>query len=658
MRWNSIAMVVCLILTACSGASARVIVNVSTPANNATLTSPFLLTASATSNKRITGWSVSVDGTSVFQAGATNSISTSISMAAGTHQIVVQARANNGQSGSVTLTETVASSPTGTAQGTVTPTSLAFGSIAINTTSSSQTVTVKNTGTATLNITGVSISPSQFAVSGPSSTSVAPGSSAAYSVTFKPTATAAYSGTLSFTTNSATAVAPVTLSGTGMNSTPTPTPTPTPNPTPTPTPTPVGNASCSGTTYYVSNSGNDSNSGVSTSSPWKTVAHVVASEPSLRAGDCVLFQRGGIWSEQLTISNVHGTQTNPITFGNYGTGNLPVLDGGSTRLYGIVDGETSGQIASSYITIDGFEVRNTTMGGIIFSFLAQPGITIQNNYVHNNGYGAYAGACSGCFQVDDGHYGYNEGIAFVGYPNASYGAKILNNIVKVEGGHNAVMVDMDLGNPIIQGNQVGPGCSHGCIDFKRSVGMLVKDNIVNCSVSVTVNGQTYPGCNATSLYTEQDDTSYVETGTYEHNVVYGAANGYACFGANGATTGLGPIALKYYNNTCYTGSTGANPVTINSCFGGNLTFENNIFAGGGGGIYLGSCSVSTWDYNDKYGASGGPSGAHDMNVDPLFVNPGTMDFHLQSGSPLLNSGNSNILGVPYIGACGTSGTCP
>jgi hypothetical protein len=380
----------------------------------------------------------------------------------------------------------------------------------------------------------------------------------------------------------------------------------------------------------------------------------VAFEPSLRQGDCVLFQRGSVWNEQLAISNVHGSQSYPITFGNYGSGNLPVLDGGSTRLYGIVGASASGQAANSYVTIDGFEVRNTTSGGIIFSYLVQPGITIQNNYVHNNGYGAYAGACAGCFQVDGGSYGYNEAIAMVCYPKSACGTKILNNTVKIEGGHNSIMVDSDLGSPLIQGNKVGPGIAHGGIDVKRSVGAMVKQNTVNCSTSVVVNGQTYPGCNATSFWTEQDDATFTETGTYEQNISYGAGRGYACFGANGVAA---PISLNYYNNTCYLGSSGANATDLTSCRGGTLTFENNIFSGSGG-ISLGTCSAVTWDYNDKYGTGGGPSGAHDMSVNPLFLDPSTMDFHLQPTSPVLNNGSSNILGLSYIGACGTSGTCP
>ena len=631
MRWT-LSIVLCVISLSML-ASASVSVTVSTPANNSTVTSPVLIAASATSDRNITGWRIYVDGASVYHTGSANSIRTSISMASGTHKVLIRAWASNGTYGSATLTETVGSSTPGSAQATVTPTSLAFGSVATNTSSSSQAVKLTNTGSATLNISGVSISPSQFAVSGPTSTSIAPGSSASYSVTFSPTAVNAYSGTMSFSTNSATAVSAVTLSGTGIDQNP-------------------PNANCSGTAYYVSNSGSDNNNGISTSSPWKTVAHVVAFEPSLRAGDCVLFQRGGIWAEQLNISNVHGTQTNPITFGNYGSGNLPVIDGGSSRPYGIVGASASGQAANSYVTIDGFEVRNATSGGIIFSYLVQPGITIQNNYVHNNGYGAYPGACSGCFGVDSGSYGYNSGIAFVAYPNGAYGAKILNNTVKLEGGHNAVVVDQDSGSPVVEGNNVGPGCSHNCIDFKRSTGALFKQNIVNCSTSAVVNGQTYPACNGNAFYAEQDSSGYTQTGTYEENVAYGAAPNYACFEGIGVS---GPLSLKFYNNTCYGGSTGALGVNFNGC-GGTFTFENNIFHTAS--IQMGTnCGSYTWDYNDKYNSSG-PTGPHDMTINPLFVNPGTMDFHLQSTSPVLTTDDSSVLGVPYMGACGTSGTCP
>jgi hypothetical protein len=218
------------------------------------------------------------------------------------------------------------------------------------------------------------------------------------------------------------------------------------------------------------------------------------------------------------------------------------------------------------------------------------------------------------------------------------------------------MTDQDTGSPLIEGNQVGPGCSHHCIDFKRSTGMLIKGNTGNCSGTVTVNGQTYPACNANNFYTEQGNSSFTETGTFEENVIYGAAPGYACLGANLGSTTVGPTSVNYYNNTCYAGSTGMVAYYAGNCMGGTIHLYNNIFYGGT--INTGSnCSI-IWDYNNKYGTSGGPSGAHDMNVNPLFVNPSALDFHLQSTSPLLNSGYSSILGHSYMGACGTSGSCP
>ncbi len=414
-----------------------------------------------------------------------------------------------------------------------------------------------------------------------------------------------------------------------------------------------GGGASSGNDYYVSNSGNDANPGTSPSSAWKTVAKVVSFEPKLEPGDRVRFQRGGVWEEQLDISNVNGTPSAPITFGNYGSGNLPVIDGGSTRKFGIVSAYGSAvginDGASTYVTINGFEVRNTTLGGIIFTDHPATGVVIENNYVHNTGYGAYPGACSGCFHVDDNNYGFNEGIAFFNWKTSKSGIKILNNTVKITGGHNSIMVDGDTGGPIIRGNSVGPGCSHNCIDFKASVGVVVAKNTVNCMGTVTVNGQSYPSCNGNGIFALQHP-SFTLTATFEQNVDYGAAPGYACFGLQ-TQGGTGPISAKIYNNTCYAGGTGMVPFYIDSCAGGALDIQNNVLDGGN--AHMGSSCNVTWDYNDKYQTTNGGSGAHDLSVDPGFVDPAGMDFHLKATSPVLKAGNPNLLpGVTWMGALG------
>ncbi len=77
-------------------------------------------------------------------------------------------------------------------------------------------------------------------------------------------------------------------------------------------------------TYYVSSIGNDSNSGLTTSQAWKTLAKVNAT--TFKAGDQVLFQKGDAFYGSITIIN-SGSAGNPITFGAYGTGANPIISG-------------------------------------------------------------------------------------------------------------------------------------------------------------------------------------------------------------------------------------------------------------------------------------------------------------------------------------------
>jgi hypothetical protein len=81
------------------------------------------------------------------------------------------------------------------------------------------------------------------------------------------------------------------------------------------------------TTYYIDNCvavGNDSNNGTAPSTPWLTVSRVNAS--TLLPGDSVLFHRTCTWRELLTPPS-GGSSAAPITFGAYGSGVLPTLNG-------------------------------------------------------------------------------------------------------------------------------------------------------------------------------------------------------------------------------------------------------------------------------------------------------------------------------------------
>jgi len=80
----------------------------------------------------------------------------------------------------------------------------------------------------------------------------------------------------------------------------------------------------SATTYYVDCNGANSNNGTSMSTPWQTIAKV--NNSSFSPGDSVLFQKTCTWRETLTVPS-SGSTENVITFGSYGSGANPIIDG-------------------------------------------------------------------------------------------------------------------------------------------------------------------------------------------------------------------------------------------------------------------------------------------------------------------------------------------
>lgn len=77
-------------------------------------------------------------------------------------------------------------------------------------------------------------------------------------------------------------------------------------------------------TYYVSNTGNDSNNGLTPATAWRTIAHV--NQQAFQPGDSILFKRGDVWRETLSVTS-SGTPAAWITFGAYGSGEKPRILG-------------------------------------------------------------------------------------------------------------------------------------------------------------------------------------------------------------------------------------------------------------------------------------------------------------------------------------------
>jgi len=114
------------------------------------------------------------------------------------------------------------------------------------------------------------------------------------------------------------------------------------------------------TTYYVSPTGSDSNSGTSPSSPWQSLNKVDAT--SFAPGSQILFQDGGNWYGQQLVPDSAGTASQPITYGSYGTGANPTFWGSvivpSTSFQPVYD-EANTYYLPTTTTVNSFLVNHT-----------------------------------------------------------------------------------------------------------------------------------------------------------------------------------------------------------------------------------------------------------------------------------------------------------
>lgn len=135
-----------------------------------------------------------------------------------------------------------------------------------------------------------------------------------------------------------------------------------------------------GSSFYVSKSGKDTNSG-SFTAPWLTIQHAAN---SVTAGATVYVETG-VYNESVTFP-ASGTASNYITFENY-PGQTATIDGTGLSVTG-----TQGLINIvnlSYLTVSGFEIRNYTTSKAaltpagIWVTGSGTGVNLLNNIVHN-----------------------------------------------------------------------------------------------------------------------------------------------------------------------------------------------------------------------------------------------------------------------------------
>ena len=114
------------------------------------------------------------------------------------------------------------------------------------------------------------------------------------------------------------------------------------------------NATSSGSAFYVSPSGSDSNAGT-LSSPWRTIQHAA---DSVQAGDTV-YVLAGTYNESVTIAVSGSSTAGPVSFISSPFG-AAIVDGtgltpSSSNTQGLFNIEDE-----SYVTIQGFTIQNYT----------------------------------------------------------------------------------------------------------------------------------------------------------------------------------------------------------------------------------------------------------------------------------------------------------
>ena len=153
--------------------------------------------------------------TAAFNPNPTTTTSTLTLTASGSATLGTATVTITGVSGSLTRTAyislTVEPEVTGIS---VSPTSLAFGTVIVEATSKAKTATLTNGGTATLDINSITTS-GDFASTNTCGSTLAAGKSCKINVTFTPTQTGSRTGTLSINDNASNSPQTVSLSGTG-----------------------------------------------------------------------------------------------------------------------------------------------------------------------------------------------------------------------------------------------------------------------------------------------------------------------------------------------------------------------------------------------------------------------------------------------------------
>jgi hypothetical protein len=429
------------------------------------------------------------------------------------------------------------------------------------------------------------------------------------------------------------------------------------------------------TTYYVSNSGNDSNSGTSPQYPWKTITRVNSQQYA--PGDTILFFGGQSFSGNVVLES-SGTAGSPVTVGSYGTQAATISAGTGSGIYW----HDSGGAIVEDLVVQGSGSGSNQSNGI--NFYARSGaysaITVSNVSVSGFREGVYFGTVNGTYSnvviADVTAYDNGDTGVFIdnskswptpemsnltirsssAYGNGRWGVQIEG----VKGGtveKSAAYDNGDIGmwswaaNAILFQQDVA--YENGGKDGGFDLDVGTTNSTIQYSYSYDNGGSGFQVCN----YAYNPDTA---NNTIRFNIAennYGSADGLELDGDGSMIHGL-----YYYNNTIYSNTAGGDYHIAEYTPASSFVVANNIVYAGNDGTSasLWAADPMTLDYDDWYGALGdfwyddtaygsyesfrNATGkeANGRNIYPVFVGaPGSENslvYRLAPGAPLFGAG--------------------
>jgi hypothetical protein len=401
----------------------------------------------------------------------------------------------------------------------------------------------------------------------------------------------------------------------------------------------------SGTTYYVSKSGSDSNSGTE-AAPWLTIQHAADA-----AGEgSTVYVKAGTYNEMVTFKK-SGYAGNYITFKNYGSDRV-IID--VTNKSGGTDGAIYVNKAS-YLDIEGFEIANgdsTFAAGVFVYGTGTNHLIFRNLNIHNfysggfeivplewnpaNGDRVDNVIIDGCTIHDVGvgpdPGSYNEMISLIGVTNY----EIKNNTL-----YNS---DKEGINPKLGSSN---GKIHDNVVHDILIGIYPDSASVAQGNIEIYNNKTYNNSYGGIILAAEGSHNDLTNVNVYNNIIYGNGRGFIVENYNFN------ISFNFYNNTLYNNSAdGADIAIYNSAAKTKGNIFNNIISAANGEslIYFSESQPNvTVDHNLFYSTgsyTASTLGTNSIKANPLFVSPSSGDFHLQSTSPAINVGAT--AGAPSI----------